>query len=259
MTDLTGRRALVTGGTRGIGAAIARHLSQAGTRVVVSARSPGDYDGTAHFIAADIIGSVLAVVAMVPRLAAQALGYLGGIDILVDNAASQTLVPNGVLAMTDADWLADLNSCLLSAVRLDRAVLPSIIAAGGGAIVHIGSNAARLPRPAALAYAAAKAALATYSKGLANQVGPDNVRVNLISPGVIETSAFAARLQVLADEAGIDIATARERFLAAFNIPLRRPGMPDDVAALVTFLVSPAAGYLTGTNHVIDGGLLPTV
>jgi NAD(P)-dependent dehydrogenase (short-subunit alcohol dehydrogenase family) len=254
LTDLTGRRALVTGGTRGIGAAIARHLSQAGARVVVSARSPGPHHGAAYFIAADI-----STPDGPPHLAAQALEYLGGLDILVDNAASQTVVPNGVLAMTDADWLADINSCLLSAVRLDRAVLPSMIAAGGGAIVHIGSNAARLPRSAALAYAAAKAALATYSKGLAGQVGPDNVRVNLVSPGVIETSAFAARVRMLADEAGTDIPAARERFMTTFNIPLGRPGTPDDVAALVTFLVSPSAGYLTGTNHVVDGGLLPTV
>ena len=161
--------------------------------------------------------------------------------------------------MTDADWLADLNSSLLSAVRLDRVVLPGMIAAGGGTIVHIGSNAARLPRPAALAYAAAKAALATYSKGLANEVGPRNVRVNLVSPGVIETSAFAARIQALADKAGTDLATAREQFLAGFDIPLRRSGTPEDVAALVTFLASPSASHLTGTNYVIDGGLLPTV
>ena len=161
--------------------------------------------------------------------------------------------------MTDADWLADLNTCLLSAVRLDREALPVMIAAGGGAIVHIGSNAARLPRPAALAYAAAKAALATYSKGLANQVGRDNVRVNLVSPGVIETSAFAARIRVLANEAATDLDTARRDFISSFNIPLGRPGTADDVAALVAFLVSPAASYLTGTNHVIDGGLLPTV
>jgi NAD(P)-dependent dehydrogenase (short-subunit alcohol dehydrogenase family) len=125
--------------------------------------------------------------------------------------------------------------------------------------VHIGSNAARLPRSSALAYAAAKAALATYSKGLANEVAPHHVRVNLVSPGVIETSAFAARVQVLADKAGTDLAVAREQFMAGFAIPLRRPGSPDDVAALVTFLVSPSASYLTGTNHVIDGGLLPTV
>ena len=254
LTDLNGRRALVTGGTRGIGAAVARKLGEAGARVVVSARSRGDDDGTAHFIPAD-----LSTPDGPPRLATQALEYLGGIDILVDNAASQTVVPDGVLAMTDADWLADLNSSLLSAVRLDRVVLPSMIAAGAGAVVHIGSNAARLPRSSALAYAAAKAALATYSKGLANEVASHHVRVNLVSPGVIETSAFAARIQVLADKAGTDLAAAREQFMAGFAIPLRRPGSPDDVAALVTFLVSPSASYLTGTNHVIDGGLLPTV
>jgi len=252
--ELHGRRALVTGGTRGIGAAIARHLDSAGARVVVAARSRGDYDGPGHFIAADL------ATADGPRhLASEATGHLGGIDILIDNAASQTLVPDGALAMTDGDWLADLNACLLSAVRLDRAVLPGMIAAGEGAIVHIGSNAARLPRPAALAYAAAKAALATYSKGLASEAGRHNVRVNLVSPGIIETAAFAARIGVLADQAGTDLDTARRDFISSFNIPLGRPGTADDVAALVTFLVSPSASYLTGTNHVIDGGLLPTV
>src|SRR5215470_765445 len=123
MSELHGRRALVTGGTRGIGAAIARHLNMAGARVVVAARSRGDYDGPGHFIAADVS------TADGPRhLAADAAAHLGGIDILIDNAGSQTLVPAGALAMTDADWLADLNACLLSAVRLDREVLPGMIA-----------------------------------------------------------------------------------------------------------------------------------
>jgi NAD(P)-dependent dehydrogenase (short-subunit alcohol dehydrogenase family) len=253
VVELRGQRALVTGGTRGIGAAIARHLSDAGARVVVSARARGDYEGPGHFIAADV-----ATPDGPADLAAAALAHLGGVDILVDNAASQTRVPDGVLAMTDADWLADLNGSLLSAVRLDRAILPGMIAAGG-AIVHIGSNAARLPQPAALAYAAAKAALATYSKGLANQVGPHQVRVNLVSPGVIETSALHTRLSLLADEAGTDLDTARRQFMTSFNVPLGRPGTADDVAALVTFLVSPAAAYLTGTNHVVDGGLFPAV
>ena len=85
------------------------------------------------------------------------------------------------------------------------------------------------------------------------------MRVNLVSPGLIETAAFAARIRVLADQAGTGLDTARRDFISSVNIPLGRPGTADDVAALVTFLVSPAASYLTGTNHVIDGGLLPTV
>jgi NAD(P)-dependent dehydrogenase (short-subunit alcohol dehydrogenase family) len=145
--ELRGRRALVTGGTRGIGAAIARHLSDAGARVVVSARSRGDHDGPGHFAAADV-----STADGPPQLTADATAQLGGIDILIDNAATQTRVPGGVLAMTDADWLTDLNGSLLPAVRLDRAVLPAMIAAGGGAIVQIGSNAARL-RPASLPWA----------------------------------------------------------------------------------------------------------
>src|SRR5262249_13097673 len=122
-----------------------------------------------------------------------------------------------------------------------------------------GSNAARLPRPAALSYTAAKTALATYSKGLAGQVGPHNVPVNLVSPAVIETSAFAARVHALASNAGSDIATARERFMATFHVPLGRTGAPNDVATRTTSLVSPGAGFLSGQSHAIDGGLLPTV
>jgi NAD(P)-dependent dehydrogenase (short-subunit alcohol dehydrogenase family) len=111
----------------------------------------------------------------------------------------------------------------------------------------------------AAAYAAAKAALATYSKGLANQVGRNNIRVNVVSPGVIETAGLADQLVTLASEAGTDIATARQEFATSFNIPLGNVGSADDVAELVTFLASPRANYITGTNHVIDGGLLPTI
>ncbi|MFD2421888.1 oxidoreductase [Amycolatopsis pigmentata] len=254
MGDLTGLRALITGGTKGIGAAIARHLGDAGALVVVSARNPGGDQGAGHFIAADV-----STPDGPERLAREAAEHLGGIDILVDNAASQTRVPGGALAMTDADWLADLNGSLLSAVRLDRAVLPGMIAAGGGVIVHIGSGAARLPQPAALAYGTAKAALATYSKGLANEVGRHNVRVNLVSPGIIETAGLTTRLHQLSAEGDTDLDTARRRFLENFDVPLHRVGTVDDVASLVRFLVSPAASYITGTNHVIDGGLFPTV
>lgn len=161
--------------------------------------------------------------------------------------------------MTDDDWLTGLSGTLLSAVRLDRELLPAMIEQGSGVIVHIGSNAARWPQPAALAYAAAKAALTAYSKGLANQVGPHGIRVNVVAPGVIETAGLATRLKILAEENGTDLATARSAFSAQYGIPRGRVGQADDVAGLVTFLASPRARYVTGTVHVIDGGLLPTV
>lgn len=251
--DLDGARALVTGGTKGLGVAIARRLEAAGARVVVAARSEGSEPGPGHFVQADVSTATGPA-----ELARAALAHLGGIDILVDNVGSQTRVPDGVLAMTDADWLNDLSGTLLSAVRLDREILPAMIAQQSGVIIHIGSNAARLPQPAALAYAAAKAALTTYSKGLANQVGKHHIRVNVVSPGVIETAGLAARLEVLAAEADTDVDTARRRFAESWGIPLGRTGSPEDVAELVAFLASPSARYLTGTLHVIDGGLLPT-
>ena len=112
----------------------------------------------------------------VAALARQALGLLGGVDVVVSNAGGQTHRPGGVLTFSDEDWQHDLNLNLLSAVRLDRALVPAMIAQGhGGSIVHVGSNAGRLPRPASLPYTAAKAALTAYSKGLANEVGRNEI------------------------------------------------------------------------------------
>jgi NAD(P)-dependent dehydrogenase (short-subunit alcohol dehydrogenase family) len=251
---LHGARALVTGGTRGIGAAIVRHLAEAGAQVVTAARQPGDATLPGRFVQAD-----LSTTDGARDLAEAARAALGGIDILVNNVGSQTRRPEGVLGLSDDDWQRDLSGSLLSAVRLDREVVPGMIEQGAGAVIHMGSGAARMPQPAAIAYAAAKAALATYSKGLANQVGRHGIRVNLVSPGIIETSALADRLQDLADADGVDVGVARKRFSAGFAIPLGRIGDVDDVAQLVTFLVSPRSGYLSGTQHIIDGGLLPTV
>jgi NAD(P)-dependent dehydrogenase (short-subunit alcohol dehydrogenase family) len=271
-TSLRGARVLVTGGTRGIGAATVRRLAGAGAEVVAAARTAPDPvpagpagtgpvgaglvgAGPVRFVAADV-----ATADGVAALAEQALDLLGGIDTLVSNAGGQTHRPGGVLHFSDDDWQRDLETNLLSAVRLDRALLPAMIAQGsGGSIVHVGSNAARMPRPASLPYTAAKAALTAYSKGLAREAGPHGIRVNVVLPGLIRTEALDTRMASLAAQAGATPDSVLESTVAALGIPLERAGTADDVAQLIAFLVSPAAAYLTGSQFTVDGGALPTV
>jgi NAD(P)-dependent dehydrogenase (short-subunit alcohol dehydrogenase family) len=196
----------------------------------------------------------------VAALARQVLDLLGGIDVIVSNAGGQTHRPDGVLSFSDEDWQHDLDLNLLSAIRLDRALLPAMIAQGrGGAIVHVGSNAARIPRPASLPYTAAKAALTAYSKGLAREAGRHGIRVNVVLPGLIRTEALDTRMASLAQEAGTGPEAVLDRTVAAMDIPLGRAGTAGEAAQLITFLASPAAAYLTGSQFTVDGGALPTL
>jgi NAD(P)-dependent dehydrogenase (short-subunit alcohol dehydrogenase family) len=158
--EFAGVRVLVTGGTKGIGAAVAVRFAEAGADVVVAARTPVDEPPAGRFVAADI-----ATADGTAALAAQATQLLGGIDVLINNAGSQTYIPGGALDATDDDWYRDLDTNLMSAVRLDRALLPGMIAQNRGVIIHITSGQARLPGAASLPYAAAKAATTVYSKG----------------------------------------------------------------------------------------------
>ena len=147
-----------------------------------------------------------------------------------------------------------------SPVVFDRALLPAMIVQKSGVIIHVKSIQRQLPLPAStIAYAAAKAALSNYSKGLSKEVSQRGVRVERVSPGFVETDAATALINRLAAEDGSE-EVARQRLMASLGgIPIGRPAKPSEVADLIAFLVSPRARYITGTEYVIDGGTIPTV
>ena len=259
--EFAGQRVLVTGGTQGIGAAIVQRLQRSGARVATTARSPLPADqGPAQvpdlFIQADI-----STAPGVHQVIAAVTSAWQGVDILVHNVGGSSAPSGGVLALGDADWAQTINANLFAAVRLDRGLLPAMLKQGHGVILHISSIQRRLPLfEATLAYAAAKAALTTYSKGLAKEVGPQGVRVNSIAPGFIETTAAEKLIERLAARDGTDTATARQTLMASLGgIPIGRPGRPDEVGELVAFLASDRAAAIHGAEYVIDGGTTPTV
>ena len=250
LDELSGRTALVTGGTRGIGKGIADRLRARGARVLVAARSMPEGASAADVVVADV-----AKTNGVAALYAEAHDRLGAVDIVVHNVGGSGQYDGGAAALTDDDWQAALDTNLLAAVRLDRAIIPGMVARGSGAIVHITSIQRRAPLPTSIPYAAAKAALTNYSKALSNELAPKGIRVNAVCPGYIETeSAYRMAVQI-AEMNDISVEAARAQIMASIGgIPIGAPGTPADVGELVAFLVSDRAAYITGAEYVIDGG-----
>lgn len=256
--NLTGRTAVVTGASRGIGLAITRALTAEGVRVVGAARTvtPELAETAAVAVAAD-----LSTPEGVRTVVDTAVKELGGIDILVNNVGAgdvNELALGGFLEADDAQWERLFALNLYSAVWTCRAALPSLLERRG-AIVNVSSINARVPSTGPVGYSEAKAALASFSKRLSEEFGPQGVRVNTVSPGVVGTrrwrdpGGFGAQV---AAAHGLGHADFLEAIPQAFQMASPRITEPEEVAAAITFLVSEVAGNIIGADLVIDDGTL---
>ena len=240
--ELIGRRALVTGGSRGIGAAIAQRLLDAGAKVVVAARtSNNDMPAGATFVAGDASTND-----GVEAIAMKALAALGGLDILVNNAGGGSAYLEGSWTIPDEAWHDSIALNLFAAIRLTNAVLPALRASKAAAVVNISSAAATMPFGPFAHYGAAKAALNYYSRTLAMELAPSGIRVNVVSPGVIATPGSDEFAKTTPGFSADDLLR---------NNTLGRIGATEDIAEVVALLVSDRGKFLTGANYPVDGGM----
>jgi len=241
---LTGRVALVTGASRGIGAATARALDRAGGRVVLVARSQADLSGVAKELDHDpiVVAADLGGQGVPEAVAREALDRAGHIDIQVNNAAAAARLPT---TETDAGIIDHLLAVNVRApLLLISCLVPSMAERGGGCIINISSVSALTGTPRRAAYAASKGALDAATRSLAIELGPSGIRVNSVAPGVVDTDMWAKNKSIPGVVESIESQT-----------PLRRWAKPEDIADVIVFLASDAARFITGETVAVDGGL----
>ena len=248
MYTLEGRTALVTGASRGIGAATARALDRAGARVAVVARSAatlkaiaGELDNEPMFAVADLSEATAPT-----DVAGEVLAAFGTVDILVNNAAAAARLPT---AETDTRVIDELLAVNVRApLLLVAALVPAMIERGRGSIVNVSSVSGLVGTPNRAAYAASKGALDAATRSLAIELGPSGIRVNAVAPGVVDTALWAKNKAIPGVVESIEAQT-----------PLRRWATPEDIADVIVFLASDAARFITGETISADGGMARTL
>jgi len=258
--ELAGKVVVVTGASKGIGLAITRAFVEEGARVVAGARSVAGLEGMERV-------SALAVDLGTPegpaKLVARAMEEHGRVDVLVNNMGAVKIRLGGFLGTTDEDFMWAMQMNFFSTLRATRAAVVPMIEQGGGAVVNVASvNAFFQPDAGTIDYGAAKAAVVNLTKALSQELGPRGVRVNAISPGPVSTDLWLGKggvADTVAKATGVDAETARKNVVASIGgFATGRFTTPEEVASLVLFLASSRAGNVTGSNYVIDGGLVKT-
>jgi NAD(P)-dependent dehydrogenase (short-subunit alcohol dehydrogenase family) len=256
--ELTGRIAVVTGASKGIGLAVAQELAAEGAHVVAGARSVAPLERIENVtpFAVDLLDPEGPA-----RLVGEAVRRHGRVDVLVNNVGGVKLRLDGFLALDDADFQASLELNFFSALRATRAAVAAMMEQGGGTIVNVASvNAFFHPDGAVIDYGAAKAALLNVSKALSQELAPHGIRIASVSPGQVATDLWLGDDGVAATigrATGAGAEAIRDQAIA--GIPTGRFSTPREVATLVTLLASPRTANVNGSNFVIDGGLLKTL
>jgi 3-oxoacyl-[acyl-carrier protein] reductase/bacilysin biosynthesis oxidoreductase BacG len=254
--ELTGKTALVTGGSKGIGKAIARSLAREGARVAICSRDGAALTAAAKEIGDGARGEVISIPAdlsradEVQRVAEDAAGRLGRLDILINNAGA--IRGGDFLKIPDEQWVGDWSLKLVGYIRMARAVFPQMKTQGGGRICNIVGAAARNPQPTYLPGGIANAGLINFTKGLADLGAPSRILVTAVSPAATRTERWDSLMAQQAAAAGKTVEAFRAD--AEKTYPLGRIATPEDIGDLVCFLVSARASFITGVCITVDGG-----